>query len=62
MHRPASQANPGEQIGAQLAQAASAGGAAVAAMAEVGEASPRTATVAEMNIPAPSGLIPSLNP
>jgi hypothetical protein len=62
VHCPAWQANPGEQIGVQLATAASPDGTAVAAPAEVGEASLRTATVAEMNIPAPSGLIPSLKP
>jgi hypothetical protein len=61
MHCPAWQAKPGEQIGVQPAATWSAGGGA--ALGELaGATSLRAATVAEMNIPAPSGLIPSLNP
>jgi hypothetical protein len=64
MHCPAWQANPGEQIGTQLVAGASTIGTTVAAPALAGGAPARLrrATVAEMNIPAPSGLIPSLNP
>ena len=60
-HCPAWQANPGEQIGAQLASGAWTTGAAVGTAVEVtaleltGRTSLRWATVAEMNIPAPSG-------
>jgi hypothetical protein len=59
MHCPDSQAKPGEQIGAQTAPEDTPAGAALGLGAG---ASPRRATVAEMNIPAPSGLIPSLKP
>ena len=68
MQCPAWQANPGEQIGAQLASGASAPAEALAAGVAVtvlgldAGTSLRRATVAEMNIPAPSGLIPSLKP
>ena len=67
IHCPAWQENPGEQIGTQLASGASAtgaiaAGAAVTARGLDGGRSLRRATVAEMNIPAPSGLIPSLKP
>ena len=63
MHCPAWQANPGEQIGAQLASEPHRPAAAARARRWDGAgASLRTATVAEMNIPAPSGLIPSLKP
>lgn len=61
---PAVQANPGEQIGTQLVAGASTIGATVPTPALAGGAPTRfrRATVAEMNMPAPSGLIPSLNP
>ena len=62
VHRPAWQAKPGEQIGVQLAAEAPSAGPVVTAVGLAGEMSLRAATVAEMNIPAPSGLIPSFKP
>jgi hypothetical protein len=64
-HCPAWQAKPGEQMGVQPAETSAGGGATAVPPPELelaGEASLRRAAVAEMNIPAPSGLIPSLNP
>jgi len=62
MHWPAWQANPGEQIGVQLAAEAPSAGPVGTALGLAGEMSLRAATVAVMNIPAPSGVIPSLKP
>ena len=62
MHWPAWQAKPGEQIGVQPAASSAVRVTALAELDLAGETSLRAATVAEMNIPAPSGLIPSLNP
>ena len=62
MHCPTWQANPGEQIGVQPAPADSSTGLAVLAPELAGEASRRTATDAEMSIPAPSGVMPSAKP
>jgi hypothetical protein len=62
MHCPAWQAKPGEQIGVQLAADAPLAGPVATALGLAAGASLRAATVAEMNIPAPSGLIPSLKP